>query len=744
GITSVDPATSSLLFERFLSRERREPPDIDVDFEHERREEVMQYVYARYGRQRAGLTATVITYRPRSAVREVCKALGLTEDVSAALAGTVWGSWGRTIEDKHIAEAGLDPQNPMIRRAIILTRQLIGFPRHLSQHVGGYVLTRGLLTETVPIGNAAMADRTFIEWDKDDIDALGIMKVDVLALGMLTCIRKAFDLLAEHKGLTHTLASIPPDDTDTYDMLCRADSLGVFQVESRAQMNMLPRLKPRRFYDLVIQVAIVRPGPIQGDMVHPYLRRRKAAEAVTYPSPAPEHGPQDELQSILGRTLGVPLFQEQAMQIAIDAAKFTPDEANGLRRAMATFRRVGTIRKFEEKMVLGMIRRGYAPEFAARCFDQIKGFGEYGFPESHAASFALLVYVSSWIKCHHPDVFAAALLNSQPMGFYAPAQIVRDAREHGVVTRPADVNHSCWDNTLEPDPASRGGFALRLGLRQIDGLKEAEMMRLTALRGNGYASPADLRARTGLPRATLEKLASADAFTSLGLDRRAALWAVRGQGLEAPAPLLALAGDGGGPEHTALPDMPLSEHVVQDYQTLRLSLKAHPMALLRPVWQADRFLTTREACEARNGRLVRTGGLVLVRQKPGTAKGVLFITIEDETGIANLIVWKKVAERFRPVVMGARILAVTGRVQTGDNVTHIIAERLEDRSGDLTLLSEDAHRSALDGAMAAADEVRRPIMPRRGPPPRQSLAGDSSHARHPRDVRVIPKSRDFH
>lgn len=740
GVTSVDPATSSLLFERFLSKERREPPDIDVDFEHERREEVMQYVYARYGRHRAGLTATVISYRPRSAVREVCKALGLTEDVSAALAGTVWGSWGRTIEDKHISEAGLDPQNPMIRRAIILTRQLIGFPRHLSQHVGGFVLTKGLLTETVPIGNAAMEDRTFIEWDKDDIDALGIMKVDVLALGMLTCIRKAFDLLREHKGLDHSLASVPPDDKATYEMLCRADSLGVFQVESRAQMNMLPRLKPQAFYDLVIQVAIVRPGPIQGDMVHPYLRRRKGTEAVTYPSPAPEHGPADELKSILHRTLGVPLFQEQAMQIAIDAAKFTPDEANGLRRAMATFRRVGTIRNYEEKMVQGMVQRGYEPEFAARCFDQIKGFGEYGFPESHAASFALLVYVSSWIKCHHPEVFAAALLNAQPMGFYAPAQIVRDAKEHGVEVRPADINHSHWDNTLEPAKAGgRWPVALRLGLRQIDGLKEEEMVRLTALRGAGYASPADLRARTRLPRATLEKLASADAFTSLGLSRREALWAIRGETVEAPAPLLALAGDGVDRSRTELPQMPLSEHVVQDYQTLRLSLKSHPMALLRGLWREERLATTQDACATPTGRRVRTGGLVLVRQKPGTAKGVLFITIEDETGIANLIVWKKVAELFRPVVMGARILAVTGRVQTADNVTHIIAERLEDRSGDLLYLSEDAQREMLDGAMAPVDEVRRPVTARRGPPPK-----DSSHARHPRDVRVIPKSRDFH
>ena len=460
GITSVDPDTSNLLFERFLSKERREPPDIDVDFEHERREEVIQYIYARYGRHRAALTATVISYRPRSAVRDVCKAMGLSDDIASVMAGTVWGSWGSGIKGEQIRQAGLDPTSPALRRAINLIRQLIGFPRHLSQHVGGFILTRGPLTQTVPIGNAAMPDRTFIEWDKDDINALGILKIDVLALGMLTCIRKAFDMLAVHKDIHHSLASLPAEDTATYDMLCAGDSLGTFQVESRAQMNMLPRLRPRTFYDLVIQVAIVRPGPIQGDMVHPYLRRRKGNETVTYPAPAPEHGPPDELERILKRTLGVPLFQEQAMQISIDAARFSPEDANGLRRAMATFRKVGTILNYEDKMVRQMVARGYDPVFAKRCFDQIKGFGEYGFPESHAASFALLVYVSSWLKCHHPDVFCAALLNAQPLGFYAPAQIVRDASEHGVEVRPVDVNLSDWDNTCllytSPSPRDRG------------------------------------------------------------------------------------------------------------------------------------------------------------------------------------------------------------------------------------------------------------------------------------------------
>ncbi|MGA1341543.1 MAG: error-prone DNA polymerase, partial [Hyphomonas sp.] len=523
GVTSVNPAETSLLFERFLSRERKEPPDIDVDFEHERREEVIQYVYKRYGRRHAALTATVICYRPRSAVREVCKALGLSEEISGALAGSVWGSWGDGISGKQIEAAGLDPENRLIRRAIQLTRQLIGFPRHLSQHVGGFVLTRGPLTETVPIGHAAMQERTFIEWDKDDISALGILKVDILALGMLTCIRKAFDLLEQHKGQRYTLATVPPEDAATYDMLCKGDSLGVFQVESRAQMNMLPRLRPRTFYDLVIEVAIVRPGPIQGDMVHPYLRRRQKLEPVNFPSPAPEHGPADELSRILKRTLGVPLFQEQAMQISIDAAKFTPEEANGLRRAMATFRKVGTIRNYEEMMVSRMVARGYDPVFAKRCFDQVKGFGEYGFPESHAASFALLVYVSSWLKCHHPDVFSAALLNSQPMGFYAPAQIVRDACDHGVEVRPVDVNYSDWDTILEPVDRGDGYCAVRLGLRQIDGLRETDMAALMAARGPGYTSPDDLRRRTGLNRAALERLATADAFRSMGRSRREAV-----------------------------------------------------------------------------------------------------------------------------------------------------------------------------------------------------------------------------
>ena len=734
GITSVDPDKSSLLFERFMSKERREPPDIDVDFEHERREEVIQYVYRRYGRHRAALTATVISYRPRSAVREVTKALGLSEDIGAAMAGTVWGSWGREVSDKRIAEAGLDPANPVIRRAIRLTTELIGFPRHLSQHVGGFVLTQGPLIETVPIGNAAMEDRTFIEWDKDDIDALGIMKVDVLALGMLTCIRKGFDLIALHGGPRYDLASVPSEDAETYDMLCAADSVGVFQVESRAQMNMLPRLKPRNFYDLVIEVAIVRPGPIQGDMVHPYLRRRNGLEPVVFPSPSPDHGPADELEQILGRTKGVPLFQEQAMQIAIDAAKFTADEANGLRRAMATFRKVGTIQHYEEKMVNGMVARGYDIDFARRCFDQVKGFGEYGFPESHAASFALLVYVSSWMKCHRPDAFAAAILNSQPMGFYAPAQLVRDAREHDVEVRTVDVNHSDWDCTLEP--AKRGPWpcAVRLGMRLVDGLGREDAERLMTARGQGYEDPAAIRRRAGLRRAPLEALAAADAFRSAGLDRRQALWSVRGEAKDLALPLFAAADarEQGADAAVQLPDMPRSEHVLQDYQTIRLSLKDHPMRFLRQVYGQMGIRTTQEINHLRNGTRASLAGVVLVRQRPGSAKGVCFITVEDETGVANLVVWPRVMETYRPVVMGARLLLVKGRVQSAEGVTHLVAEELIDRTADLTLLSEDASR-ALDNALAHADEVRRPVDDHRVPV-----------ARHPRQVRIIPKSRDFH
>ncbi len=634
GITSVDPTKVDLLFERFISKERLEPPDIDVDFEHSRREEVMQYVYRRYGRHRAAIIATVIHYRPRSAIRDVGKALGLTEDVTAALADTVWGSWGKGLNEMQVRQAGLDPANAMVERAVALATELIEFPRHLSQHVGGYVLTQDRLDTYVPIGNAAMDDRTFIEWDKDDVDALSMMKVDVLALGMLTCIRKCFDLIDNHKGQRWELATVPQDDKPVYDMLCRGESLGVFQVESRAQMNMLPRLKPQTFYDLVIEVAIVRPGPIQGDMVHPYLRRRNKIEQVSYPSPAPGKGDPDELYKVLHKTLGVPLFQEQAMRIAIEAAQFSPEEANGLRRAMATFRNVGTIGKFEDKMIGNMIARGYAPEFARNCFEQIKGFGSYGFPESHAASFAQLVYISSWLKHYHPDAFCCGLLNSQPMGFYAPAQIVGDARTNGVEVREVDVSFSFAQNTLEE--GSGKYCAVRLGFRQIDGfswvdedeerLKQSQLSfrnSPSSFRGDASASNPESRdsgsgasapsrndggdekdwadriiaARTrrpftsleefardtGLPKRALILLADADAFRSIGLDRRAALWAVRRLPDDVPLPLFEAAVAREQPDENArpLPEMPLPEQVVADYQTVRLSLKGHPMEFLR-------------------------------------------------------------------------------------------------------------------------------------------------------------------
>ena len=683
GVTAVDPTEPDhdMLFARFISRERDEPPDIDVDFEHERRELVMQYVYERYGRDRAAICATVIHYRPRSAIRDVGKALGLTEDVTAALAGTVWGSWGDGLPDEHIRQAGLDPASPDIRRATTLATQLLGFPRHLSQHVGGFVLTERRLDETVPIGNGAMKDRTFIEWDKDDIDALGLMKVDVLALGMLTAIKRAMDML----GIAD-MADIPREDPATYAMLSKADSVGVFQVESRAQMSMLPRMKPNRFYDLVIEVAIVRPGPIQGDMVHPYLRRREGAEPVNFPSPAPEHGPADELRQVLGKTLGVPLFQEQAMRLAIEAAKFTPEEANGLRRAMATFRHFGDVGVYGTKFVDGMVNRGYDPEFAQRCFKQIEGFGSYGFPESHAISFAKLVYVSAWIKCHHPDVFCAALLNSQPMGFYQPAQLVRDAREHGVEVREADVMWSGWDSAVE-------GGVLRLGLRQIRGLRKEEAERLIAAREAGARTLPDLARMGDLSRQTLEFLAEADAFRSLGMDRRAALWAVKGMAPEARAeqgaPLLALMG---APSEGAvdLPAMALSAHVAEDYRTTSLSLKAHPCQFFRPLLTSLGAVTAASLRTRNDGARVAVGGLVLIRQRPGTAKGIVVLTLEDETGSANAVVWKDVFAANRREAMSASFLVVHGRMQRAGEVIHVVAERFTDLSGRLGELKRES------------------------------------------------------
>jgi error-prone DNA polymerase len=774
-ITNVDPTEIDLLFERFVSPERKEPPDIDVDFEHERREEVIQYIYARYGRDRAGIAATVISYRGRSAVREVGKALGLSEDTVAALATTIWGLSNAALPETYVRQAGLDPSDPLLARALELTQELIGFPRHLSQHVGGFVLTRGPLSEVVPIGNAAMEDRTFIEWDKDDLDALGLLKVDVLGLGMLTCIRKGFALLKAHYGKEVTLGTVPRDDPAVYDMLCKADSIGVFQVESRAQMNMLPRLKPRQFYDLVIEVAIVRPGPIQGDMVHPYLRRRAGLEAEDYPAPDSSHGPPDELKQVLGKTMGVPLFQEQAMRLAMVAAKFSGPEANELRRAMATFRRRGTIDRLHEKMVSRMVGRGYPRDFAERCFNQIKGFGEYGFPESHAASFAHLVYVSAWLKCHYPAAFACALLNAQPMGFYAPAQIVACARDHGVEAREVDVNHSLWDCTLEPADET---FALRLGMRQIDGLREADANRIVEERGasansipprQGEGEFRDVRElwrRSGISRASLEKLASADAFRSLGLDRRQTLWEVRGLPKAIPLPLFdhADAAETGAELEVALPMMPLSEHVVNDYRTLRLSLKAHPMSFLRARVAHARISSCADLKNSRDGARVSVAGIVLVRQRPGSAQGVVFMTIEDETGVANSVIWPKVLERERKVVMSARLIVVKGRIQRHEDIIHVVAERLEDRSDWLRLLTEDTDPMSMP--FANADEVKRPD-PGSWHPAREKQEelpvpiaesdhvkhpdhrGERSHPRwhprrHPRSERIIPKSRDFH
>ncbi len=712
GVTAVDPTKKDqdLLFARFLSKERGDPPDIDVDFEHERREEVMQYIYRRYGRHKAAICATVIHYRPRSAIRDVGKVLGLTEDITAALAGTVWGSWGDGIAEDHIRQVGLDPDNPGIHRATTLAAELLTFPRHLSQHVGGFVLTKRRLDETVPIGNAAMKDRTFIQWDKDDIDALELMKVDILALGMLACLKRGFDLLNLHHGETlqreyggpfSDIAHIPQECPKVYDMLCRADSVGTFQVESRAQMSMLPRLKPRRFYDLVIQVAIVRPGPIQGDMVHPYLKRRSGLEPVTYPAPAPEFGPPDELKAVLEKTFGVPLFQEQAMRLAIEAAKFTDDEANLLRRAMATFRNLGNLADHEDRFIGGMVRRGYDGDFAARCFEQIKGFGHYGFPESHAISFALLVYASAWMKCWYPDVFCAAILNAQPMGFYQPAQLVRDARDHGVEVRAVDVLHSDWDCTLEPasDPKARLK-AVRLGMRQVKGLQGAEIQRLVAARDAGARTLADLARMARLSRRSLELLAEADAFRSMGMDRRAALWAVKGEGAEAAAdrdgsllsglPLFEAA--------AALPVMSLPQHVAEDYRTAGLSLKAHPCAFFRPLLDEMGCVRAADLPKMKTGRRVSVGGLVLIRQRPGTAKGIVFVTMEDESGPANAVVWKDVFTANRRLVMTSAFLVIHGRIQRDEDgdregqVIHIVAERFTDLTPKLAALREEGQQ----------------------------------------------------
>jgi error-prone DNA polymerase len=716
GITEVPPESITLIFERFISKERGEPPDIDVDFEHERREEVIQWIYQRYGRERAGLTATVIHFRSRAAIREVGKVMGLSQDVVARLSGQIWGWSSSAPGEDRLRDAGLDPADGRVRLAAELVGQIIGFPRHLSQHVGGFVITRGRLDELCPIENAAMEDRTIIEWDKDDIDALGLLKVDILALGMLTCIRKAFNLLADHRGQHRTLANVPPEDRRVYDMLSKADAIGVFQVESRAQLNFLPRMRPRAFYDLVCEVAIVRPGPIQGGMVHPFINRRMGREKVEDLGPA--------MMEVLGRTYGVPLFQEQAMQIAVVAAGFTPSEADRLRRSLATFKRMGTIGSFRDRFVSGMLARGYDAEFAARCFAQIEGFGSYGFPESHAASFARLVYISAWLKCHHQAIFTCALLNSQPMGFYAPAQLVRDARDHDVEVRPISINHSDWDCTLEP--RSDGELALRLGFRQIKGMREEDAAWIKAARGNGYPDVESVWRRAGVKPDMLERLAEADAFTPVGLVRRDALWAAKALRGPAPLPLFGTDGEGGEEPAVHLPQMTLGQEVIEDYLSLRLSLRAHPMELLRP--RLPDSLPHDRLPQAK-GRITVTG-LVITRQRPGTASGVIFLTLEDETGVSNVVVWRKVYETFRKAVIAGRLVRVTGRIERDGPVVHLIAERVEDLSHLLATLGRPAMIEVNDDR---ADETRRPA------------GGSVQTAHHPREqAKKLFPSRNFH
>jgi len=726
GITSVSPDRLDMVFERFISVQRNEPPDIDVDFEHERREEVIQYIYEKYGRHRAGLSATVICYRARSAIREVGKALGLSQDTLSSMTSLIWGwsSSDQATSRSQIKAAGLDPDDKRLALCAELTQKIMGYPRHLSQHVGGFIITKARLDDIVPVENAAMENRTVIEWDKDDIDTLGILKVDVLGLGMLSCIRKSFELLNTHYGISHTLASVPEGDSAVYDMLGQADSVGVFQVESRAQMSFLPRMKPKNFYDLVIEVAIVRPGPIQGDMVHPYIRRRNGEETVIYPS--------KKLEEVLKKTLGVPLFQEQAMRIAIVGAGFSPGEADQLRRAMATFRKMGTINSFRGKFVQGMQQNGYDVEFAERCFKQIEGFGEYGFPESHAASFALLVYVSAWLKCHYPGVFACALLNSQPMGFYAPAQIIRDAREHGVAVKPPDVNYSDWNSILE---LSEEGLVLRLGLRQIKGLNEEDADWIAAARQNGYVTVRDLWLRAGIKPTVLKRLANADAFTSLHLTRRDALWQASGIKGEKPLPLFAYAKEDEqvlDPDVT-LPPMHLGENVLQDYHSLRLSLREHPLKLLRshfPGTVKAKFLL-----KTPHKQPLSVAGLVLARQRPGTSKGVVFMTLEDEEGSINVVVWRKTFERYRRVIMTGRLVKISGILERKGIVTHLIAEHITDFSHYLEKLSDADFLNHTSSATLAFDGHHQKAADKKQINPQ----------RHPRDmIKALFPSRDFH
>ena len=672
-ITAVDPARSSPLFERFVSEARAEPPDIDVDFEHERREEIIQYIYNKYGRHRAGIAASIVTYRKRSALIEVAKVFGLSRDIQQALSAQVWDGKSTSLSLELLCAAGLDPEDTKLQLILKLVQQLHGFPRHLSQHVGGFVIAKDRLDSLCVIRPASMDGRTIIEWDKNDLEALGLLKVDILALGMLSCLRRAFDLLKRHYHLAVTLSSIPAEDMDTYNMLCEAQSVGVFQVESRAQMSMLPRLQPRCFHDLVVQVAIVRPGPIQGDMVHPYLRRRLGYEKIIYPS--------DELKQVLQRTLGVPLFQEQAMQIAIVAAGFSGSEADQLRRAMATFRRNDLIHTFKERMIKGMVERGYQEEFATRCFRQIEGFGTYGFPESHAASFALLVYASAWIKCHYPDVFICALLNAQPMGFYSPAQLVAEAKRSGVEVRPIDINNSQWDCSLESTGHSR--HALRLGMRQVKGLKRYEAERLTASRHIAYQDINDLIRKSDISIYGLESLARADAFHSIGLTSRQALWEIKKLARQQSSglPLFLYAEQRYKtimPEElkTSLPIASLGNLVAQDYLATGLSLKAHPVTILEPYFLVDGWHPCSIAIDIMDRKKHQLIGLVTGRQMPGTAKGTVFITLEDAHYSLNVIVWPAIVRAYRAALLGSHLLGVSGRIQKQGKIIHLIADKL--------------------------------------------------------------------
>ena len=763
GITEVNPEKSKLLFARFISTERNEPPDIDVDFEHERREEVIRYIYEHYGYRHAGLTAAVTSYRTRMAGREVAKAFDLSEDVQAALSSTVWGWSEEGLSEREAKFAGLDTGDSTTKRVMAHAKALIGFPRHLTQHVGGFLITRDRLDEVVPIMPTAMPGRYMIEWDKDDLDTLNLLKIDVLALGMLSCLKRAFSLMHRHYERDESLHSLMQknDDQNVYDMICRADTIGVFQIESRAQMSMLPRLRPRVFYDLVIEVAIVRPGPIQGDMVHPYLKRRedeRRGKKVVYEHP--------DLKDVLERTLGIPLFQEQAMQIAITAAGFSPDKADRLRRSMATFKRSGRVEEFKTDMTSGMLERGYSREFAERCFSQIQGFAEYGFPESHAASFALLVYGSSWIKTYYPDVFCAALLNSQPMGFYAPAQLIRDAREHGVKILPVDVNCSEWDCILESTSCDRTPidkrhssmrdvirtrYAVRLGFRQIKGLGEKAVEKLIANRGAGYASVHDLWLRSGLDRSDVERLADADAFTSIDLNRREALWGVRGLDEKSSVERLPLFDAAGGRDlrreaEANLPEMLPGEEVIEDYRYLSLSLKAHPVSFLRGRMESMGIVRSVDLLRVPDGSRVTIAGLVLVRQRPGSAKGVIFMTLEDETGVANAIVWKKVFDTYRPIVMTARLVKIHGRLQSQSGVIHTVVDHIEDITPMLGLLQQKESIAPphvgeplnSDGQMrrikTSDQEKRRHLLPKE----------TEQFWPEPRPEAVMPRGRNFH